>query len=543
MDFLGLVTVFREHGLNNVEIFAKCGFAPNGDPEEINAASAVDIAGSLAPNGAHIHPVRLYRALVALPLEHYDLLKAVSLSSSIELPMGLLVLEDSRRDLINTLPLQLVVMILEALLQPKRKRIAELANFEAGAVAEAINKASKILLVTGAGISTSCGIPDFRSPGGVYSIVGEEYPELVDTPQKIFSIDYFRKNVKPFFEFNTKMVQGLVSGTYKPSVCHKFIAELEKKGKLLRQYTQNIDTLEKYAGVTKFIACHGSFETVSCTRSGVCGTALKDASLAEAALTKGEIPRCPVCLENPPTSLNVAVPEGGEPNVCDLYDKGVLKHDIVMFGESLPKKFFDHIGNDCEEADLIIVIGTSLQVGPVNRIIDSVDAKVPQILINREVVAPGHAFDAELLGDCDAVVQALLTQLKWDIDGSDTLDPANASFTKSKDESIQHRWIFKNGVDEDAKTASHGHGHSHGGQPCHGHGHSHGAAPEHGHGDGAAPAHGHSHGGQPCHGHGHGDAESTSQADVQEAPAPAQAHGHSHGGVPCHGHGHAHGEQ
>eukprot|EP00750_Incisomonas_marina_P019256 INCI3267.1.p1 GENE.INCI3267.1~~INCI3267.1.p1 ORF type:complete len:666 (+),score=120.22 INCI3267.1:178-2175(+) len=522
MDFVGLVSKFREeHSLTNAQILEKFGFAPRESEESINEISAETLASSVAALGAHIHPVQLYKAMHSVGMDHFTMLSTVCPSPQLELPMGLLVLDESRHELINSVPPQLVLMIIDSLLRPERERQPALQDFEAGAVAEAIRNASKILLVTGAGISTSCGIPDFRSPGGVYSIVGEEYPELVKTPEKIFSIDYFKQNVRPFFEFNTKMVKGLMSGEYKPSICHRFIAELEKRGKLLRQYTQNIDTLEKYAGVTKFIACHGSFSTVSCTRSDVCGVKEQDSDLAKDALAAGEVPRCPKCKESPPPSLNVAVAsedatataaapsssasdgasgaaaaaaadagadadadadaEQSKSNkVCELYDQGVLKHDIVMFGEALPSKFFDNIGEDCEEADLVIVIGTSLKVGPVNKIIEKVDPSVPQILINREVVAHGHNFDSELLGDCDAVVQALLTQLKWDVEGVGDLDPALATFKRSAHDSAKHRWIFANGVDDAPDAGDHGHGHSH----------SHG--------------HGHSHGGQPCHGHGHG---------------------------------------
>ena len=80
-----------------------------------------------------------------------------------------------------------------------------------------------------------------------------------------------------------------------------------------------------------------------------------------------------------------------------------------MFGEALPGHFFDNIGSDCQDADLVIIIGTSLKVSPVNSIIKKVGPKVPQILINREVVAPGHNFDAELLGDCDKVLDAVFS--------------------------------------------------------------------------------------------------------------------------------------
>ena len=447
LDFVGVVTALKAKGESNTSVLQLLGFQTENPV--MDSLLPIDLAGVLSHNAANIHPGRLFMALRdSAGLDIFDVLRTVVPKVDgvdppiVVLPqLGPLPLDEGLRDRINYLPPQLAAMAIDGLLNPPRQRDAALQDFAGGAVAAAIEGASKILVLTGAGISTSCGIPDFRSAGGVYSIVGDEFPELRDRPEKLFSIDYFKQNARPFFEFNTKMVNGLNSGTYRPSVCHRFIAELERRGKLLRQYTQNIDTLEKYAGVSRFIACHGSFATVSCTRSDVCGVAGQDADSVAEALAASTIPRCPKCQESPPPSLNKRATEateategeGGEADadadagagpgrpdgaaaaeanvVCELFDQGVLKHDIVMFGEPLPKEFFANVQEDCSEADLVIVIGTSLQVGPVNRIIDLVKPDVPQILINREVVAPGHNFDSELLGDCDEVVHLSLIHI------------------------------------------------------------------------------------------------------------------------------------
>jgi len=123
-----------------------------------------------------------------------------------------------------------------------------------------------------------------------------------------------------------------------------------------------------------------------------------------------------------------------------------MKPDIVFFGESLPEDFFKCMEPDCKQCDLLIVMGTSLQVSPVNRIIQMVDKSVPQILINRELVGNGHNFDIELLGDCDEVTKYLLAHLRAGKDTSSSAVAVPTNFTPSKH--YPHRWIFKNGVDD-----------------------------------------------------------------------------------------------
>lgn len=117
----------------------------------------------------------------------------------------------------------------------------------------------------------SCGIPDFRSRDGLYAKLAQQFPELPD-PHAIFDIEYFRDDPHPFFKCakvrlfvhdytgNCNLVglyQELFPGQYTPSLSHRFVAALEKRGKLLRNYTQNIDTLEVAAGIKRAVFCHG----------------------------------------------------------------------------------------------------------------------------------------------------------------------------------------------------------------------------------------------------------------------------------------------
>lgn len=115
---------------------------------------------------------------------------------------------------------------------------------------------SKIVVLTGAGISVSSGIPDFRSSQGVYARLKEEHPEL-HRPEDMFSLPFFRSDPRPFFTF----AKEIFPGQFIPSFTHRFIRSLERQSKLLRNYTQNIDTLEQVAGISNVVYCHGKVRT------------------------------------------------------------------------------------------------------------------------------------------------------------------------------------------------------------------------------------------------------------------------------------------
>lgn len=256
-------------------------------------------------------------------------------------------------------------------------------------------------MLTGAGVSVSCGIPDFRSRSGIYQRLRSEIPEIRD-PHEIFDIRFFSKDPRPFFKF----AKELFPGSFTPSLCHRFIRLLEKKDKLLRNYSQNIDTLERLAGIERIVECHGSFTTASCTKCKIVvpAEAIRDDVLAQ------RIPMCGIC--NQPisstdnSSKRISHSSSMTDGYSDLFELGILKPDIVFFGESLPEVFHPAIDADRLKCDLLVVIGSSLKVRPVSLIPEFLRAEVPQILINREKVG-NYVFDIELLGDADVIVNQL----------------------------------------------------------------------------------------------------------------------------------------
>ncbi|XP_077677829.1 NAD-dependent protein deacetylase sirtuin-1 isoform X2 [Eretmochelys imbricata] len=272
---------------------------------------------------------------------------------------------------------QIVINILSE--PPKRKKRKDINSIEDAV--KLLQECKKIIVLTGAGVSVSCGIPDFRSRDGIYARLAVDFPDLPD-PQAMFDIEYFRKDPRPFFKF----AKEIYPGQFQPSLCHKFIALMDKEGKLLRNYTQNIDTLEQVAGIQRIIQCHGSFATASCL---ICKYKV-DCEAVRGDIFNQVVPRCPRCPPDEPLAI--------------------MKPEIVFFGENLPEQFHRAMKYDKDEVDLLIVIGSSLKVRPVALIPSSIPHEVPQILINREPLPHLH-FDVELLGDCDVIINELCQRL------------------------------------------------------------------------------------------------------------------------------------
>ncbi|XP_049592473.1 NAD-dependent protein deacetylase sirtuin-1 [Syngnathus scovelli] len=275
---------------------------------------------------------------------------------------------------------QIIINISEP---PKRKKRKDINTLED--VVRLLHESKRILVLTGAGVSVSCGIPDFRSRDGIYARLAVDFPDLPD-PQSMFDIEYFQRDPRPFFKF----AKEIYPGQFQPSPCHKFISMLDKQGKLLRNYTQNIDTLEQVAGVQRIIQCHGSFATASCL---ICKYKVDCEAIREDIFNQ-RVPHCPRCLDVP---------------------LAIMKPDIVFFGENLPEMFHRAMKQDKDEVDLLIVIGSSLKVRPVALIPNSIPHEVPQVLINREQL-PHLNFDVELLGDCDVIVNELCHRLAGDFE-------------------------------------------------------------------------------------------------------------------------------
>jgi NAD-dependent deacetylase sirtuin 1 len=167
---------------------------------------------------------------------------------------------------------------------PRRRKLANVNTLQD--VVSLIQTSQRIIVLTGAGVSVSCGIPDFRSRDGVYARLAVDFPDLPD-PQAMFDISYFRKDPRPFFKF----AKEIYPGQFRPSPCHRFIRCLEKHGRLLRHYTQNIDTLEQVVGISNVVQCHGSFATATCTQ---CRAKVSADDIKE-DIFQQHIPYCQTC--------------------------------------------------------------------------------------------------------------------------------------------------------------------------------------------------------------------------------------------------------
>jgi len=292
----------------------------------------------------------------------------------------------------------------------------QLETFDLKGVAEKIKAGDckRILVMTGAGVSVSAGIPDFRSPqSGLFAKIRARYPDdemLSRRPECVFDLAYFQDvNEAPFYEVS----QEIMSEGYKPTPTHHFIKLLDDKGLLVRCYTQNIDSLETAAGLSseKVIAAHGNFDGARCLKAG------KEVPIAEfkEAVRKGDA-------------------EGGWRDLNKKYGD-LVKPDVVFYGEALPRRFFSSLGKDTAEADLLIVMGTALKVGPFNRLVGQVPFNCVRLLVNRDpagLARPDNTDDDTMSlpqgfvfnddknvrdvfhqGDCDAGVWELARLLEY----------------------------------------------------------------------------------------------------------------------------------
>lgn len=282
-----------------------------------------------------------------------------------------------------------------------RRRLPD--PFTIDSLTDAIKNANNIIVLTGAGISTSLGIPDFRSKSGLYNKLS--YLGLSD-PQEVFNLRLFQSDPSIFYS----IAKEILPVTQKFSPTHSFIKLLQDKGKLLRNYTQNIDNLEHYAGVDKekLIQCHGSFATATCQ---TCGYTVNGEDIFE-NIRNASIPKCPLCSSAvKPRKRRANRDDSDSEDEDPIY--GVMKPDITFFGEPLPDKFESTlIGGDAEICDLLICIGTSLKVSPVSETVRIIPPNVPQVYISKTPISHNE-FDLNLLGYCDDIIEHLIQKLGW----------------------------------------------------------------------------------------------------------------------------------
>ena len=195
-------------------------------------------------------------------------------------------------------------------------------------VAQMIDKAGRVVIFTGAGVSTESGIPDFRSPGGLWSKFDPDD----------FTIDKFLNSVQTRKKMWRLLLDGGLMADAAPNAAHLAIAELEKVGKLICVITQNVDNLHQKAGndPARVHELHGNMQWLICLE---CGQKYPLENLIQNISSDDNIPDCKKC-------------------------GGILKPDVIFFGEALPQKILAIAANESQECDLFIVIGSSLAVYP-----------------------------------------------------------------------------------------------------------------------------------------------------------------------------------
>jgi NAD-dependent deacetylase len=245
---------------------------------------------------------------------------------------------------------------------------------QAARLAELLRDASRAVVLTGAGVSVPSGIPDFRTPRtGLW--------ENVD-PMEVAHIDAWRRDPDRFWRFYGDRFASLIDK--RPNDAHRALAELERRGLVRAVITQNIDRLHRVAGTERLIEVHGSIEWSVCME---CGGRFALDRVVEQLRAGDGAPECPACITP-------------------------LKPDVVLFGELLPEAALAEAQSLALEADLLICVGSSLEVYPVAGLPAITRGAGGRIALVTQGPTPydGEA-DVKLGGDVVAELRAVLAAL------------------------------------------------------------------------------------------------------------------------------------
>lgn len=210
-----------------------------------------------------------------------------------------------------------------------------------------INQANNVVFFGGAGVSTESGIPDFRSKEGLYNQHDVHFDGY--RPEYLLSRDCLYEESKVFYEFYR---QKMDTRSIRPNITHKVLARLEQVGKVKAIVTQNIDGLHQKAGSKNVYEIHGTTERNHCVKCG------KDFDGDSIFNSRESIPRCPRC-------------------------QGMIRPDVVLYGESLPEEAVSKSVDAIRHADVLIIGGTSLTVYPASQFIYDFQGE-HLVVINKE---------------------------------------------------------------------------------------------------------------------------------------------------------------
>lgn len=240
--------------------------------------------------------------------------------------------------------------------------------------AELLREARHAIVLTGAGISTPSGIPDFRSAGtGLWSH---------DEPLEVASLNTFRTHPEQFFNWFRPLAAHIFFAS--PNPAHLALAELEKHGRLHSILTQNIDMLHTKAGSNRVLELHGTLRTLTCTR---CYRQFDHEEYLKPFIENGTIPCCPVC-------------------------SALLKPDVILFGEQLPQSTLFAAQREARACDLIMVIGSSLEVLPVAGLpMQAIDRGAHLVIINNSPTYLNVRADIVMPEDVATLIPAIVERV------------------------------------------------------------------------------------------------------------------------------------
>lgn len=239
--------------------------------------------------------------------------------------------------------------------------------------AELLRKAEHAVTLTGAGLSTPSGIPDFRSEGtGLWSR---------EEPLEVASLSTFRMHPEKFYAWFRPLAAQIFDA--KPNQAHLALAHLEKKGRLHWIVTQNIDMLHQKAGSSNIIEMHGTLATLSCTQ---CFQRVDSLPYLKPFIDEGKNPLCPHC-------------------------GAILKPDVILFGEQLPQKAWQDAQRASRACDLMIVAGSSLEVLPVAGLpMEALERGAHLLIVNNSPTYLDVRADAVMHGDVADIIPEIVGQ-------------------------------------------------------------------------------------------------------------------------------------
>ena len=298
--------------------------------------------------------------------------------------------------------------------ETKPKSLEEVANFIKS------DRCQSIVILAGAGMSVRSGIPDFRSANGMYATMNADLLTADEVEREAIRMDpsaaleqgLFLNNPLPCLELVRDFLLGTRQQRWKATLAHRFVELLHAKtGKLVRLYTQNIDGLEDQCTQLpreKVVNVHGTMDRAECAMC--CQESDFDTFCDQVERQIKDI-----------SGEDPNAPETSTPIECPSCAYPTMKPAIVLFKSSLPKQFFELMPRDVTDADLLIVIGTSLAVAPANGLVWLVPQSAMRLIINRDPVGfhlgidygSDAARDYFARGDIDPTVLELMMHLGW----------------------------------------------------------------------------------------------------------------------------------